>query len=72
MTTEAFGQKVYKRCREKFNLEEIFNDVKNKYDIFYKNLNIEKHKLTNKVVIILLIICFILGLGNLASWMFFK
>ena len=72
LTTEAFGQKVYKRCREKFNLEEIFNDVKNKYDIFYKNLNIEKHKLTNKVVIILLIICFILGLGNLASWMFFK
>lgn len=72
LTTEAFGQKVYKRCREKFNLEEIFNDVKNKYDIFYKKLNIEKHKLTNRVIIILLVICFVIGLANLASWMFLK
>lgn len=72
ITTDSFGQKLYKRCKEKLNMEEIFNEVKSKYDIFYKKLNIEKHKLTNKLIIILLVICLIIGLGNFASWMFFK
>ena len=72
ITADSFGQKFYKRCKEKLNMEEIFNEVKNKYDIFYKKLNIEKHKVINKTITILLIICLIIGLGNLASWMFFK
>ena len=72
ITTDSFGQKLYKRCKEKLNMEEIFNEVKNKYDIFYKKLNIEKHKYINKTITILLIACLIIGLGNLASWMFFK
>lgn len=72
ITTDSFGQKLYKRCKEKLNTEEIFNEVKSKYDIFYKKLNIEKHKTINKLIVILLIICLILGLGNLSAWMFFK
>lgn len=72
ITTDSFGQKLYKRCKEKLNTEEIFNEVKSKYDIFYKKLNIEKHKTINKWIVILLIICLILGLGNLSAWMFFK
>lgn len=72
ITTDSFGQKLYKRCKEKLNMEEIFNQVKNKYDIFYKKLNIEKHKSINKTMIILLAACLVIGLGNLASWMFFK
>lgn len=72
ITTDSFGQKLYKRCKEKLNMEEIFNEVKNKYDIFYKKLNIEKHKTINKIIVILLIICLILSLGNLSAWMFFK
>lgn len=72
ITTDSFGQKLYKRCKEKLNTEEIFYEVKNKYDIFYKKLNIEKHKTINKLIVILLIICLILGLGNLSAWMFFK
>lgn len=72
ITTDSFGQKLYKRCKEKLNTEEIFNEVKSKYDIFYKKLNIEKHKTINKLIVILLIICLILGLGNLSAWVFFK
>lgn len=72
ITTDSFGQKLYKRCKEKLNMEEIFNEVKNKYDIFYKKLNIEKHKTINKIIVILLIICLFLSLGNLSAWMFFK
>lgn len=72
ITTDSFGQKLYKRCKEKLNMEEIFNEVKSKYDIFYKKLNIEKHKIMNKTIIILLLVCLFIGIGNLASWMFFK
>ena len=72
ITTDSFGQKIYKRCKEKLNLEEIFFEVKNKYDIFYKKLNIEKNKKTNTIFIILLILSLIIGGANLLSWIFFK
>lgn len=72
ITTDSFGQKLYKRCKEKLNLEELFNEAKNKYDIFYKKLNIEKNKKSNIIVTILLIICLVFGIANLLSWIFFK
>ena len=72
ITTDAFGQKIYKRCKEKFNLEEIFNQVKSKYDIFYKKLNIEKNKKTNIIVIVLLVMCLLVSGANLCSWLFLK
>lgn len=72
VTEDSFGQKLYKRCKEKFNLEELFNDVKNKYDIFYKKLNIDKNKKINTTFIILLIILLVVGIANLCSWIFFK
>lgn len=72
VTIDSFGQKLYKRCREKFNLEDIFNQVKNKYDISYKKLNIEKNQRVNMYILILLIICLILGIANICSWIFFK
>ena len=72
ITTDSFGQKFYKRCKDKLNIEEIFNEAKIKYDIFYKKINIENYKSINKTIIALLIACLIIGMGNLASWMFFK
>lgn len=72
ITTDSFGQKLYKRCKDKLNLEEIFNEVKNKYDIFYKKLNIEKNKTSNVVLTILLSLCLAFGVANLLSWIFFK
>jgi len=72
ITTDSFGHKLYKRCKEKLNLEEIFNEVKNKYDIFYKKLNIEKNKKLNLTLNILLSLCLMFGIANLISWIFFK
>ncbi len=72
VTTDSLGEKIYKRCKEKLNLEDIFNDVKKKYDIYYKKLNIEKNKNINKILICLMLACVALGMGNLASWLFFK
>ncbi len=72
MTSDSFGEKIYKRFREKLNLEEIFIHAKNKYDIAYKELKIEKNDKINKISIILMLICLLLGLSNIAAWMFIK
>lgn len=72
ITGDSFGQKLYKRCKEKFNLEDLFNEAKNKYDIFYKKLNIEKSKKINIILIVLLIIFSVIGLANLCFLTFFS
>ena len=72
ITADSFGQKIYKRCKEKINSDEIFFEVKNKYDIFYKKLKIKKNKKINITLIILLLISLIIGGANLLSWIFFK
>lgn len=72
VTTEGLGQKIYKRCKEKLNLEELYQEVKSKYDTFYKESKIDKNSKQNKVLIILLVLAFILGIANLNAWMFFK
>ncbi len=72
VTTESLGQKIYKRCKEKLNLEELYQEVKTKYDTFYKKSKIDKNIKQNRIFIILLIVSFLLGLANLASWLFFK
>ena len=72
ITTEALGQKIYKRCREKLNLQELYQEVKIKYDTYYKEARIEKNIKQNKIIIVLAIIAIIFGIANLSSWLFFK
>ena len=72
VTMESLGQKIYKRCKEKMNLEELYQEVKSKYDTFYKESKIEKSIRQNKIIIILLILSSILGVANFFSWMFLK
>lgn len=72
VTTEGLGQKIYKRCKEKLNLEELYQEVKSKYDTFYKESKIDKDIKQNKVLIILLVLAFIIGIANLSAWMFFR
>lgn len=72
VTTESLGQKIYKRCKEKLNLNELYHEVKSKYDTFYKESKIEKSIKQNNIIILLLILSSILGVANLFSWMFYK
>jgi len=65
ITHDSFGQKFYKRCKDKFNIEEIYNGVKNKYNIFYKKLNIDRNQQSNLIVTILLGIAAGIGIINL-------
>lgn len=72
ITTEELGQKIYKRCKEKLNLQELYQEVKSKYDTFYKEAKIDKNVMQNKIIIVLIIIALIFGIANLSSWMFLK
>ena len=43
-------------------MDAIFKQVKNKYDLLYKNLNIEKTASTNKIIVALLAILLIMNI----------
>ena len=71
ITANSFGQKFYKRCKEKLNLEDLYYEVKNKYDIFYKKLNIEKNRKANYIILILLTCSLVIGIANYFTWLFY-
>ena len=59
------GTKYYKTLKEVFELDELYAEIKNKYEIVYKSLNIEKNNMYFLVLIILLICSFALNLLNI-------
>jgi len=50
--------------QETLELEKIYGEVKNKYDILYKDLNIEQNKNSNFVIAIILVISLIFNILN--------
>ena len=72
MTTNSFGQKLYKRFKDKLNLEDLFQEVKNKYDIYYKKCNIEKYKKMRCILLILLLCGVVIGIIDLLGLIFLK
>ena len=47
-----------------FELEELYAEVKNKYDVLYKELNIERNRNSLIVISIILVISLILNVLN--------
>ena len=72
VTQEPFGHKIYKRCKEKLNLDDLYKDLKNNYDIFYKKAKIERCTKLVSILIGIMIICSILNISSLLAWYFFK
>ena len=64
ITNSAVGTIIYEKWKEIFELEETYNEIKNKYDIVYKNLSIEKNNKANKIILIALIISLLLNIVN--------
>ena len=65
VTLEDTGSIYFQYLKEVLELDSIFYDPKNKYDILYKELNIEKNAKTNIVIAILLIITLIINTLNI-------
>ena len=54
----------YNKWKEIFELQKIYNEIKNKYDVIYKELNIDKNTKINKIILTSLIISLLLNAVN--------
>lgn len=67
ITNSLTGTLFYNKWKEVFELENVYNDIKNKYDILYKESRIEKNSKVNKVILVSLIISILLNIVNLIT-----
>ena len=65
ITNNELGISIEEKERESLLLEETYLKLKNKYDILYKNYNIERIAKGNKIIAIIVIGIFIVTLMNL-------
>ena len=66
ITSEDFGSLLYHDMREVLELEESYNRIKNKYDILYRELKIEK---TEKMSVIIACILVVTLVFNVLNWL---
>lgn len=67
ITNSLAGTIFYNKWKEVFELQEIYDEIKNKYDVVYKELNIERNSKTNKIILIALVISLLLNIINLIT-----
>ena len=66
ITSEDFGSLLYQDMREVLELEESYNKIKNKYDLLYRELKIEK---TERMSIIIACILVVTLAFNILNWL---
>ena len=66
ITSEDFGSLLYQDMREVLELEESYNKIKNKYDLLYRELKIEK---TERMSIIIACILVVTLVFNILNWL---
>lgn len=64
VTEDEIGTMLNKRIKEAFELEKIYYNIKNKYDVLYKELNIEKNKTSTIIISIILGVSLIINIIN--------
>ena len=67
ITNSLTGTLFYNKWKDVFEIENICNNIKNKYDVLYKECKIEKNSKTNKIVLIALVISILLNIVNLIT-----
>ena len=60
---------IYKKARHISEIEKIYNNIKNKFDIAYKELNIEKESKVNKLILVALGLSLFLNIINFIALM---
>ncbi len=69
ITNDDEGSQINETYKTTLELDKIYNNLKSKYDLAYKELNIEKTSKINKYILILLILSLLLNLLNFAVLM---
>lgn len=62
VTNENIGSMIDSEWKRTLKQEEIYSQVKYKYDVLYKNSNIEKTQKTNKLIVVILILLLIINI----------
>ena len=62
ITNDKIGTLLDKEWKKILKLQELYIQVKNKYDLLYKNSNIEETAQTNKVIVIILILLLLMNI----------
>lgn len=71
VTLDEVGSEIYSNWKEVLELDSIYFEVKNKYDVLYKEMNIEKTAKTNKIIAIILVTSLFINIVNfLVLWLF--
>ena len=65
VTDDDTGSIFYQYLKEILELNSLYEDTKNKYDILYKEMNIEKTAKNNVAIIVILIVTLIINLINI-------
>lgn len=67
ITNSDTGTNLYKTWKNTFELDELYNEIKSKYDIIYKELGINENTKVNKIIATILVISLILNIINLIA-----
>lgn len=67
ITNSETGTRLYNKWFDTFDLEKNYNEIKNKYDVIYKELGINENTKFNKIIAIVLAISLILNVFNLIA-----
>ena len=67
VTSDDVGSNIYKKAKQVCEVQKLYEEVKNKFDIAYKELNIEKQTKINKVILIILGISLLFNIINFIS-----
>lgn len=71
ITLDDTGSLYYKTLNKTLQLEELYEEIKTKYEIIYKDLNIEKNNNYYSIIVILLIFSLIFNTINILFLMYF-
>jgi len=70
ITTDDTGSLYYKILGTSFELDELFEQIRKKYEIIYKDLDIEKNNRNYTIMVMLLILSLILNTFTIIAYMF--
>ena len=64
ITEDEIGTMLNHKIQETLELEELYNEVKTKYDVLYKDLNIEKNERVTILIGLVLVISLVFNVLN--------
>ena len=70
ITNDETGSLYYRILGSSFELEDLFEQIRKKYEIIYKDLDIEKNNRNYSIMVMLLILSLILNTFTIIAYMF--